>query len=143
MKSKRLSLLEKSSYLLVFETGDEVMKGLANFAREEGLLSAHFTAIGAFSSAIVGWYDPERKGYKENSINEQMEVTALVGNVSYYEGKPKLHAHVALANPAGAALGGHLIEGHVRPTLELFLTATPEGLTREMDEATGLPLIKL
>jgi uncharacterized protein len=41
----------------------------------------------------------------------------------------------------GDALGGHVLEGHVRPTLEIFLTVPGETIVRRKDPATGLPLM--
>jgi len=39
--------------------------------------------------------------------------------------------------------GGHLIEAHVRPTLEVVLTESPSYLQREIDKATGIALIRV
>jgi len=47
----------QQTYALVFDTGDEVMTGLRNFASKHRLSGSHFTAIGAFSDLIVGYFD--------------------------------------------------------------------------------------
>lgn len=52
-----------------------------------------------------------------------------------------MHAHVVLGKADATAHGGHLIEGHVRPTLELVLTELPTRLRRRYDPASGLALI--
>ena len=39
--------------------------------------------------------------------------------------------------------GGHLLEGHVRPTLEVILTESPKHLERHFDEKAGIPLIRV
>jgi uncharacterized protein len=54
-----------------------------------------------------------------------------------------VHAHVVLGKSDGTAHGGHLMEGHVRPTLELILTEAPTYLQRKMDEESGLALIDI
>lgn len=59
------------------------------------------------------------------------------------DGKPKLHAHAVVGRADGTTRGGHLIEAHVRPTLELIVTESPEYLKRERDPETGLPLIRI
>lgn len=127
--------------MLVFETGEEVMSGLAAFAERNNITAASFTAIGAFSSAIVGYYEADRKDYKRIPINEQAEVLSIVGNIAMYNDKPRLHAHAVVARSDGTALGGHLFEGYVRPTLEVVLVESRVYLRREMNEATGLPLL--
>ena len=42
----------------------------------------------------------------------------------------------------GSAHSGHLLEGHVRPTLEVIVVEAPTHLERRMDEHTGLSLLK-
>jgi hypothetical protein len=41
------------------------------------------------------------------------------------------------------ALGGHILEAHVWPTLEVVLTESPRHLRRKIDDETGLALIEL
>jgi predicted DNA-binding protein with PD1-like motif len=41
----------------------------------------------------------------------------------------------------GTALGGHLLEAHVRPTLEVVLTESPKHLHKRKDSESGLALI--
>jgi predicted DNA-binding protein with PD1-like motif len=131
------------TYLLVFETGDEAVTGLLKFAREYGVAGAHFTAVGSFERATVGYFNVEKKEYERLEIDEQVEVVSLVGNLALYDGGPRVHAHVVVGKRDGTAHGGHLLEGRVRPTLELFLTDTGRTIRRRLDEATNLPLIDL
>lgn len=134
----------QKTFAMIFDTGDEAMKLLLNFAREQKLSAAHFTAIGAFERGVIGYFDWQKKEYKKNSIDEQVEVVSLIGDVARTEkGEPKVHAHVVLGRSDGAALAGHLIEGHVRPTLEVILVESPAHLVRRHDEESGLALIRL
>ena len=50
MKTKLLQEQGQKTYVLVFDTGDEVIAGLLDFARTHDLGGSHFTAIGAFST---------------------------------------------------------------------------------------------
>jgi uncharacterized protein len=43
------------TFVLVFETDDELSQGLKDFASEQKLASASFKAIGALSSVKLGW----------------------------------------------------------------------------------------
>ena len=54
-----------------------------------------------------------------------------------------MHAHVVVGRSYNTARGGHLLEVHVRPTLEVVLVESPGHLCRSTHEETGLPLIKL
>jgi predicted DNA-binding protein with PD1-like motif len=134
----------QKTFALVFETGDEVMAGLSGFAKENGLDAASLTAIGAFSDATLGYFNIERKEYEEIPVGEQVEVLSLVGDIATKEdGEPQVHAHVVVGRSDGTTRGGHLLEGHVRPTLEVILVESPEHLRRKSDEETGLALIDL
>ena len=41
----------------------------------------------------------------------------------------------------GSTLGGHLLEAHVRPTLEIVMVESPKHLRRKFDPASGLALL--
>ncbi len=143
MRSKFLHRNGGASYALVFETGDEVMAGLAAFAADKSLEASDFTALGAFSEALLGFFDIDQKDYRKIPVSEQAEVLSLVGNVTLEQGKPKVHAHVVLGLADGTTRGGHLLEARVRPTLELILTEAPVRLRRRFDPSVGLALIDL
>jgi predicted DNA-binding protein with PD1-like motif len=91
----------------------------------------------------AGYFELQKRDYKRIDLDEQVEVVSLVGNVAIGHDGPKLHAHVVVGKRDGSAYGGHLIEGHVRPTLEIVLIETPAYLKRRSDPATGLALIDL
>lgn len=141
MKSKLLAENGGKTFALVFDTGDEVVAELTAFAKRERLAGSHFTGIGAFSDVLVGYFDWQRRDYDRISISEQVEVLSLAGDIAIDRGEPKVHAHVVLGKRDGTAHGGHLLEAHVRPTLEIILTETPGHLRRTYDADTKLALI--
>jgi uncharacterized protein len=105
------------TFVLVFETNDELSQGLKKFASEQKLASASFKAIGALSSVKLGWLSWETKKYEPSvSLDEQVELLSL---------------------------SGHLLQANVRPTCELVLTERPAHLKKEFDPAAGIALIKL
>jgi hypothetical protein len=128
-------------YAVVFAKGDEVMSGLTDFARQNKITSASFTAIGAFSRATVAWFDESRKEFKLNPINQQVELVSMIGDIALSGDQAAVHTHVAVASPDGTVRGGHLIEADVFPTLECFVTVYPTALHKEADAETGLMLI--
>ena len=140
MKSKQL---DERTYALVFDKGDEVMSSLTAFAREHELNAAHLTAIGAFSDVTLGYFEPDRKDYRRIPISEQVEVLSLVGDVARKDNQPEVHAHVVVGKSDGSAHGGHLLEAHVWPTLEVVLTESAAHLRKRVDDETGLALIDL
>ncbi|WP_265517434.1 PPC domain-containing DNA-binding protein [Nitratireductor luteus] len=131
------------TYALVLETGDEVMACLKDFAEREDLSAAGFSAIGAFSSAVITYFDWEKKDYLSNPVDEQVEVASLNGDVALApDGSRAIHIHTVLGKRDGTALAGHLAEAHVRPTLEIILTESPVHLQKRFDPESGLVLIR-
>ncbi len=143
MKSKLLHDRNgERTFALVFASGDDPVASLPEFARAENVTAAHLTGIGTFSRVTLGFFDPEKKDYQPIRLDEQVEVVSLIGNLSLWDGKPRLHAHVTLGRRDGTALAGHLLEARVRPTLELIVVALPATLERAQDNATGLMLLR-
>lgn len=143
MNEKLLNDNGQKTYALILDSGDEAMNSLSRFAEQHDIRSAQFTAIGAFSSATVGFYDFSRRDYIKTELNEQLEVLSINGDISHYEGKAKIHAHVVLGRKDATVRGGHLLEGFAHPTLEVILTESPAWLERKMDDASGIPLITI
>ena len=140
MKSKPLSHGAGKQHALIFETGDEVMAALKDFAKQEEIRAARFTAIGAFQSATLAYFDWEKKDYIEIPVREQVEVLVLAGDLALKDGEPMPHVHVVLGRRDGSPVGGHLCSAIVRPTLELMLTQAG-ALERTLDPDSGLALI--
>ena len=132
------------AFVLVFETGDELAGGLSQFAKDQRLTSASFTAVGALSSVRLGWFNWETKAYDAAvALDEQVELLSLIGDVALKDEEPVVHAHVVIGRRDGSAHGGHLLRAHVRPTCEVVLTASPVHMQKAFDPASGLFLIKL
>jgi predicted DNA-binding protein with PD1-like motif len=131
------------TFVLVLATGDEPIQAFTSFAAEQRLGGSHFTAIGAFSRAVIAYFDWPSRQYRQIRVDEQVEVLSLIGGIALENGKPKVHAHVVLGKADGTAHGGHLMEAIVRPTLEIVTTELPQHLVRRFDPDSGLALIDL
>ena len=143
MKSKLIDDASQRTFAVVLDLGDEVLACLLAFAKEHRLSAADLTGLGALSDCVLGYFEWQKKDYERIAIDEQVEVLNLTGNVALSEGEPKLHAHIVVGKADGSAHGGHLLEGHVRPTLEVIVTESPAHLRRRSDPETGLALIQL
>jgi predicted DNA-binding protein with PD1-like motif len=130
------------TYLLVFETGERIVEKLSGFARERGIRAARVLGIGAVREAELAFFHPARKSYDSWTESEQ-EVLSISGNLSMEGEEHKPHIHVVLGAPDGTARGGHLMEGEVGATMELFVVENPgREIRRERDEERGLSLIR-
>jgi len=144
MKSKSITEGAERTFVLILDQGEEAFKAIADFANRERLDGASVTAIGAFSSAAVGWFDPAEKKYKSIDVSEQCEVLSLIGDIAQGDdGKSSLHLHAVLGLQDGSVRGGHLLSGTVRPTLEVVISETASHLRRRTRSDLGIALISL
>jgi predicted DNA-binding protein with PD1-like motif len=128
----------------ILQSGEEAFATLTKFATDAGITAASLTAIGAFEKATVGWFDFEKKTYKKIEIAEQCEVLSAIGDIAVGDdGRASLHVHVVLGLSDGTTRGGHLLEGRVRPTLEVVLIDSPAHLRRRKKADLGIALIDL
>jgi len=123
------------------ERGDDVLDGLTDFCRCNGVDVGHIEGLGAIERGGVGYYDHEGRVYHEIRFDEGMEIASLVGNISRKDGEIFLHCHVTLSDSEGRCFGGHLLDGNVAVACE-FTVAVLEGAAPERthDEDTGLAL---
>ena len=134
----------KRTFAVILQTGDEAMSSLREFAVKERIGGAQITAIGAFRTCKLAFFDWEAKQYRPLPVEEQTEVASLVGDIAVDpKAGPSVHVHAVLGRRDGTALAGHLLEGHVRPTLEAIVTELPTHLCKVKDVESGLALIRV
>lgn len=143
MRSALLLDRGERTFVAVFDKDDEVIEGLTIFAGRQGLRASHLSAIGALRDVVLGYFDPVAREYRKIPLAEQVEVLSLLGVITLDGEKPKVHAHIVVGRSDGSARGGHLLEAHVWPTLEVVVEELPAHLQRRTDPETGLALIDL
>lgn len=132
------------TFILILEPGEEAFEAIKTFAETHALRAASVTAIGAFSEAVVGFFDVGSKSYSKIPIAEQSEVLSMLGDIAiddHEKASPHLHVVIGLAD--GTTRGGHFISGRVNPTLEVVITETPARLRRRKRPDLGVALIDL
>lgn len=144
MRAKLIHDDGPQTFVVVLDHGDEVVAAMERFAAQEKLSGASVSAIGAFSRATLAFFDWETKEYDKIEVPDQVEVVSLNGDIGLdEEGKPALHLHALLSRRDGSTLGGHLLAGEVRPTLEIVVVESPSHLRRRHDRESGLSLIDI
>lgn len=131
----------QKDYAVIFRPGDEPYAGLTQFAQQYHVQSAHFTAIGGFHDAKLAWFDEGKKMFRVIPVDQQVEVASLIGDIALLDGKPQVHMHCVVTLPDGTTRGGHILDAHVSPLLEVFVTADPKPLLKKRDPSDGLTLI--
>lgn len=136
---KKVSL----GYIVRLETGDEVISTLSNFSEKEKIPGGFLYGLGAVKDPTLGYFDLEKKEYLKKTFNEEYELSSLVGNIYYFEGKPGVHAHVTLSGKDFNVIGGHLFSAKITGTGEFFIYVSDDILERKKDSQTGLNLLDL
>lgn len=145
MKSKLVAETSgQRIFVVVVDPGEEAFASLTAFAGQKGIANASLTAIGAFERATVGWFDFGSKSYRKIPVEGQCEVLSAIGDIAVDDnGKASLHPHAVLGLSDGSTRGGHLVEGVVRPTLEVTVTESPVHLRCTKRPGLGIALIDL
>lgn len=130
-------------YVVRLQRGEEVVSSLIHFAAKVNLKSGFVTGLGAISDVKLGYFDIESKDYITRTLAGDFELISLTGNFSILEGKPFLHAHVVIADRDLKPYAGHLYTAKVAVTGEFMITSAGVEIARELDDETGLNLLKL
>lgn len=114
------------TYQIRFSPGDEILSGLTDLAKSEGITAAQVTGLGGLASALLAFGDPSIGSFvfKLIPVEDKSELVSLVGTVSERNGEPYVHLHAVLALSDGSTVGGHVLELHVSPVAEVTILAT-------------------
>lgn len=132
-----------TDYLVRLEVGDELVTSLAALCRQENVLLASVSGLGATNDCDISVYDVQEQRYYKNSFQGTYEITGLAGNVTRMDDEPYLHLHATLGDREGRAFAGHLNRAIISATAEIFLHTYPVEVTRTKDENLGLNLLDL
>lgn len=127
-----------STIVVSLDKGDEIAKSLLAVAEREKCAFASITGIGATDDFETGVFDLEKGNYNRTRYSGNHEINALVGNLTTKDGKPYLHAHITCTGKDGTVVGGHLFEGTISLTGEIFMQVIDGIVDRKYDEAIGI-----
>lgn len=130
------------TYVVRLFTGEMIHDCLTRLCREEDIRLAQVNGIGALDHAVVGLYKMAEKKYLPTTLDEEMEILSLTGSVTRMDGEPYLHLHAALGREGGVTAGGHLTQGRISVTGELFVRTLPGSVGRRLDEAIGINMME-
>lgn len=133
MKSRRIA----GGYLVRLERGEEAIASLKSFVSQKKIPCGVLQGIGAIENVKLGYFDLKAGRYHTKQIKKTVEVVSLIGNISYTDGQPFIHSHVAIAGTDHRLLGGHFFKGTVAVTLEIFIKVIKRRLNRYRDHELG------
>jgi predicted DNA-binding protein with PD1-like motif len=123
------------------ETGSDLVGEIERYCRDQEIVAAQVTVIGAVRRARYAYYEQTDHRYRELESATHHEIVGFVGNVSLRDNRPFLHAHATFADADGATVGGHLLSGCEVFAGEVMIRELGGvSLDRQPDEETGLAL---
>ncbi len=131
----------KDGYLLRLDKGEEVVNSILEFVKDSGMKSATVSAIGSLTDCVLGYFDRDKKTYIHKNFNDVYELVSLMGNITFFDDQPILHAHICLGDMHCNIYGGHLFSATVAVTAEVFLLEAGIAVNRSLVGEFGLNLI--
>ena len=101
--------LTHNQYILRLVRGENVFETLQKFCRQEQIVGAFFSGIGAVDKAELAHYNIETQKYSSQKFNQALEVINLTGNIALHEGEIIIHAHGTFSDTSMHCLGGHVV----------------------------------
>ena len=129
--------------VVVLPRGADVLEGILAAAAEAGVASGTFVGLGAIEDPRLAWFDRDTREYRDRVLPGVWEIAQLTGNLTRYDGEPRIHAHATVSGPDLTARAGHLVGGTVGVTCEVSLSEWDPPVERRLDPAFDLPLIDL
>lgn len=139
---KTMSMETRKVHLIKLDKDEELLSSIIAYVKKENILAGYLTAIGALEKGKLGYFDVKKKEYLHLSFAE-VELVSCMGNIAKNKEtkEPMAHIHITVSDKNGNCKGGHLVEGIVSVTAEIYLVETKPGVTRIKDELTGLLLL--
>lgn len=132
-----------TAYVIRLEGEDEIIDSLKVLVEKEEIRGGFFYGLGAVKNVSLGYFDVEKKEYKEKSFEQDFELTSMVGDVAFSGDKIIVHAHVTLAGEDFKVVAGHLNKATVTATTEIVFNPIEGKLSKKIDPITGLNLMDL
>ena len=126
------------TYIIYIEQNEPIMETLTRFCKDNNIINAQLSGIGAIKDIELGAYDLEKQEYIKKLYPEIWELTSYQGNVLLKDGEPFIHAHINISDHSLIGKGGHLFEAQVAAVGEFILRKINRDGKREFDTNIGL-----
>lgn len=123
-----------SKIVLRLDKDDEIISSLLLVAEKEKIKAASLSGIGATDNFTVGVFSLEKQTYERFTFTGNHEITDLTGNITFVDNKTYIHAHITCSGKNAEVVGGHLLEGIISLTCEIFIDVIDGQIGRKFDE---------
>lgn len=132
---------ENNTYILNLSRGEEFFETFRAFLQKENIKAGYFTGLGAAGALDIAYYNLATKKFERHTIEEDVEILSLVGNIAMLKDDTVIHMHGTFGRKDLSMFGGHLFSLRVSGACEIHLIKLTGTMSRAYDEATGLNLL--
>jgi predicted DNA-binding protein with PD1-like motif len=111
-------------YILMLEPGDELVRCLIQFAREQEVDAAVVTGIGSVSEVELGAGGELERDRRRSVLTEPLDACSLTGTLTLLDGEPFPHVHGCFARADHSVIGGHVFQALCNGALEIAVQVT-------------------
>ena len=139
---KSMKMEQQKIHVLRFDKGDDLLSGIIDYIKKQNIKAGFLSGIGALEKGIFGYFDVEKKQYVNTKFKE-VELLGCTGNIAINKDTkdPVAHIHILIGEKDGKTFGGHLVEGIISVTAEIYIVETRPIIYRTKNEETGLYLL--
>lgn len=135
MRYKRIG----ETIAVALTSGDEVIESLKKICVAEKIESGIISGIGATNSAEIGLLNGDKRTYTKRTIEEDIEISNLTGNITNKGGEVYVHLHATLTS-IDKAYGGHVFMCRISAVADIFIDILPTKISREIREDGTVPM---
>ena len=126
------------------EPDEDLIDAITKLVKTYNIKAGLLNCIGAFKKFTIGYFDLDKKKYKLKTFDENVELVSCLGNISYKNGEPIIHAHVTVGRPDFSIIGGHLSQPSIiSVTGEIYILEIDQKLDRSLDPQFNLFLLNI
>ncbi len=130
------------TYYIRMDKGDEIIGGILDFCKKEGITSGIFSGIGGCGGAELQTFIPETGEFETETFSGMLELISLMGDImSGEDGTLYHHTHACFSYKDGeqhCVSAGHVKSIMVSYTAEIeFRPVIGGNISRQFDTETG------
>lgn len=139
---KAMQMEQQKIHLIRLEKGEELLSSILTYVKSNNILAGFLTGIGALEKGTLGYFNVEKKEYLHVPFKD-VELLACTGNIAKNKdtNEPIAHIHIIIGERDGKSFGGHLVEGIISVTAEIYVVEIRPVVYRVKDDETGLYLL--
>lgn len=124
---------------LALTSGDEVLESIKKVCIAENVRSATVTGIGATNFVEIGILNEDKRTYTKRTVEEDLEISNMTGNVTSRDGECYVHMHITLTK-VDNAFGGHIFRCVISAVADIFIKIIDIDIWREVQEDGTIPM---